>query len=163
MSRPSKYSTEIVQAICDRLATGEPLAVICRSDGMPDASTVRDWQKSREEVSLAIARAREEGHDAIAYRTRETARGLGDSKDDVQRDKLIIETDLKLLAKWDPKRYGEKTQFEHSTAVQGQRTPEEQLELLVQRAAAHPTQAVRIRAWAKELLSRIPAVEGEHP
>jgi hypothetical protein len=44
----------------------------------------------------------------IAARTRETARGFGDSSGDVQRDKLIIETDLKLLAKWDPKRYGDR-------------------------------------------------------
>ena len=45
-------------------------------------------------------------------RTRATARAKtaddgGDSSGDVQRDKLIIETDLKLLAKWDPKRYGD--------------------------------------------------------
>lgn len=65
-----------------------------------------------EEVSAAIARARILGHDAIAARTRQTARGKtadegGDSSGDVQRDKLIIETDLKLLAKWDPKRYGD--------------------------------------------------------
>jgi hypothetical protein len=65
-----------------------------------------------EEVSAAIARARVIGHDAIAARARQTARGKtddegGDSTGDVQRDKLIIETDLKLLAKWDPKRYGD--------------------------------------------------------
>jgi hypothetical protein len=163
MSRPSKYSTEIVQTICDRLATGEPLAVICRSEGMPDASTVRDWQKTREDVSLAIARAREEGHDAIAYRTRETARGKGDSAGDVQRDKLIVDTDFKLLAKWDPKRYGEKAQLEHSTAVQGEMTPNQVMETLVQQAAAMPTKAYQIRKWAKDLLGRIPPLEGEEP
>jgi hypothetical protein len=42
-----------------------------------------------------------------------TARGKdaqdgGDSSGDVQRDKLIVDTDLKLLAKWDPRRYGER-------------------------------------------------------
>jgi hypothetical protein len=37
-----------------------------------------------------------------------TARGKGDSTGEVQRDKLIVETDLKLLAKWSPKRYGDK-------------------------------------------------------
>lgn len=58
--------------------------------------------------SADIARARLDGFDAIARRARLTARGKGDSSGDVQRDKLIVETDLKLLAKWDPKRYGDR-------------------------------------------------------
>jgi hypothetical protein len=36
----------------------------------------------------------------------------GESTNDVQRDKLIIETDLKLLAKWNPKKYGDKVNVE---------------------------------------------------
>jgi hypothetical protein len=40
------------------------------------------------------------------------ARGLGESTLNVQRVKLIIETDLKLLAKWDPRRYGDKVDLE---------------------------------------------------
>lgn len=107
MSRPSLYSAELVESICARLATGEPLAVICRDEGMPDPSTVWDWQQARADVSQGIARARQLGHDAIAARLRETARGKGESTADVQRDKLIIDTDLKLLAKWD-KRYGDR-------------------------------------------------------
>lgn len=63
---------------------------------------------ARPEFSSAIARSRLEGFDAIARRARQTARGRGDSTQDVQRDKLIVETDLKLLAKWDPKRYGDR-------------------------------------------------------
>ena len=103
--------------IVARLATGEPMAVICRSDGFPDRSTVHRWGDDDAEFAQHIARAREDGFDAIANRTRATARGMaadrdGDSTGDVQRDKLIIETDLKLLAKWDPKRYGDKLQAE---------------------------------------------------
>lgn len=113
--RPSKYSEALLESICERLSKGEPLAAICRDEGMPHDSTVRDWMEARPEVSLAIARAREAGYDAIAIRTRMTARGKGeeaggDSSGDVQRDKLIIETDLKLLAKWSP-RYGDKVQL----------------------------------------------------
>ena len=63
---------------------------------------------ARPELASAIAQARLEGFDAIARTARETARGRGDSTKDIQRDKLIVETDLKLLAKWDPKRYGDR-------------------------------------------------------
>jgi hypothetical protein len=107
MGRPSAYTPELLEEICDRLAKGEPLAAICRDDHMPSDRTVRNWM-GRGDVSSDIARAREVGFDAIAARLRETARGRGDSAQDVQRDKLIIETDLKLLSKWDPKRYGDK-------------------------------------------------------
>ena len=99
---------EIVSKIAENLAEGVPLAVICREDGMPCDDTVRNWMDKNPEVLRDIARAREAGHDTIANRCRDTARGRGDSTGDVQRDKLIIETDLKLLAKWNPKKYGEK-------------------------------------------------------
>lgn len=74
---------------------------------MPCDDTVRNWAESDAEFSRDIARARNTGFDVIADRLRETARGRGDSTGDVVRDKLIIDTDLKLLAKWDPKRYAE--------------------------------------------------------
>ena len=116
--RPSKYSKAIAQEITDRLSAGEPLAQICRDDHMPAWRTVYDWEHSQEGFSADIARAREHGYDVIACRLRDTARGDGDSKDDVQRDKLIVETDLKLLAKWS-KRYGDRTHHELTGANGG--------------------------------------------
>lgn len=109
MGRPSEFTDEIMDEICDRLSKGEPLTVICRDEHMPSDRTVRRWAEvNKEGFMSAIAYAREIGHDAIAARARETARGKGESTADVQRDKLIIDTDLKLLSKWDPKRYGDK-------------------------------------------------------
>jgi hypothetical protein len=132
MARPSDFTSELLQEICDRLSKGEPLAVICRDDHMPSDRTVRNWM-DREDVSSAIAHARELGFDQIAADCLEIA---DDSSHDVklvgrdgeerevcdtefvQRSKLRIDTRLKLLAKWDPKRYGEK--IEH--AVDGKLT-----------------------------------------
>lgn len=99
---------EIVEHIVTELSKGVPLAVICREPGMPCDDTVRNWADKNPDVSRDIARARDAGHDAIAMRLRDTARGKGDSTGDVQRDKLIVETDLKLLAKWNPKKYGDR-------------------------------------------------------
>lgn len=120
MGRPSKYTPELVQAIAERLADGEPLAQICRDEGMPHPSTVRDWMAERPEVSLLIARAREDGFDAIAldalriadYGENDTYQREDGSEavnhDVIARSKLRVETRLKLLAKWDPKRYGDR-------------------------------------------------------
>lgn len=112
MSGPDrKYDREeVTKAICARLALGEPLTVICRDIGVP-VRTVNDWRLADAYIRAQFDEARDLGYDAIAVRMRETARGGGDSKGDVQRDKLIIDTDEKLLRKWDPRRYGEKVQL----------------------------------------------------
>lgn len=123
MGRPSLYTPELIETIAERLSTGEPMAAICRDEGMPAYRTVKDWIDSKPDVAAAIARAREEGFDAIAAGTLEIA---DDARNDymeaageeeaaayrlngehIQRSKLRIETRLKLLAKWDPKRYGD--------------------------------------------------------
>ncbi len=112
MGRPSLKTPELIEAICERLSNGEPLAAICRDDGMPSVMTVWNWQDSDEAVSLAIARAREIGGDAIAVQ----ALAIADERDeDPASRRVMVETRLKLLAKWHPKRYGDK--IEHSGTV----------------------------------------------
>lgn len=116
MGRPSLYTEELVAEICARLSTGEPMAVICRDAHMPDRTTVWDWAQASADLSQRIARARDDGFDAIAAdclqiadqpNKRITADGEA-HESDPQRDKLRVDTRLKLLAKWDPKRYGER-------------------------------------------------------
>ncbi|MBQ5963158.1 terminase [Massilia sp. ZL223] len=117
--RPSTYTQEIADEICERLAKGEPLAEICRFDNMPAVRTVSDWKASNAAFSADFARAREEGYDQIAAdclkiadeTSNDTVYGENGERPNtewISRSKLRIETRLKLLAKWDPKRYGEK-------------------------------------------------------
>lgn len=124
--RPSKFTPEILQRIVDGLSQGTPLTVICREEGMPHDSTVRNWMEADPEVSLAIARAREAGFDQIAL----DALAIADNSERdtiltdkggevpnsewISRSRLRVETRLKLLAKWDPKRYGERVAQEIS-------------------------------------------------
>lgn len=106
LGRPTLRTDELVDAICTMVSEGNTLTLACRENGI-SVSAWDNWVNGDDALSGRFARARALGHDAIASRTRETARGQGDSTDDVQRDKLIIDTDLKLLAKWD-KRYADK-------------------------------------------------------
>ena len=120
--RPSLFTVERCREICDRLSKGEPLTVICSDDHMPHDSVVRDWMDHNEEFSRDIARARELGFDAIAWEAKQIAdtplmgeetttkaSGIETKRGDMLgHRRLQIETRLKLLAKWDPKRYGEK-------------------------------------------------------
>lgn len=110
----------VIAEVCGRLAKGEMMSSICSSADMPDPSTVLEWaQQAPETHGLAIARARSAGFDAIAQDSLLIAEGaipVGKGPGDVQRDKLRVDTRLKLLAKWDPKRYGDAFQLKHADA-----------------------------------------------
>lgn len=121
--RPSSYTPAIGEQIAERLSLGEPLAQICRDEGMPHDNTVRSWMAANQAFSGVIARARELGYDVLAAECLKiadtplegeetTTKPNGDVEvkrgDMLGHRKLQIETRLKLLAKWDPKRYGEK-------------------------------------------------------
>lgn len=124
MAAPRLHDRDtLVPTICARLAEGEPLAVILRHLGIPK-ETVRDWRKLDPEISAQFDEARDLGFDAIAhdclsiaddgsrdYMSTADGREVPDH-DHISRSKLRIETRLKLLAKWDPRRYGEKLQQE---------------------------------------------------
>jgi hypothetical protein len=133
MPNPSTYTDELAAEICDRLSAGEPLAVICRDEHMPARRTVSDWRRAHPEFGAAFLEARDEGYDSIAQDCLEIADdGRRDyardedghevvDHDHIQRAKLRVETRLKLLAKWDPRRYGDKVAIEHSGAVRTSR------------------------------------------
>jgi hypothetical protein len=125
--RPSKYTEAIALSICEQLSEGIPLREICRQEGMPAWRTVYDWMWRNEQLSTAIARARDIGYDKMAEeclfiadnlhmgKKKVFTSGADDDEDSVtvtEEDmlghrKLQIETRLKLLAKFNPKRYGD--------------------------------------------------------
>lgn len=114
----------VVQEIIDDLSVGITLREICRRPHMPSWHAVYSWMRSDEELASRIARARELGFDAIAEEALDIAddgtndwveRRMQDgskqevvNSEHIQRSKLRIETRLKLLAKWSPKRYGDR-------------------------------------------------------
>lgn len=116
--RPPTFTDResLIDEVCSRLCTGEDLTSICRDAHMPAHETVYVWAREDEGFAQRIARARKLGGDAIAHRARLTLRGKGpddggESTGDIQRDKEIANFDLKLLAKWFPKDYGDSQQL----------------------------------------------------
>lgn len=121
---PKTYSAvdreRITQTVLDGLRKGTPLTVICDEPDMPCDDTIRVWAEGDEELARAIARARETGFDRIAMdalaiadetwndtKVSEEGREVPNSEW-ITRSRLRVDTRLKLLAKWDPKRYGDK-------------------------------------------------------
>ena len=111
---------------------------------MPSWGAVYDWQDKRPEFAARIARARERGEEAISQECMDIAdtatndwmesHGQDDvgyklNGEHIQRSKLRIETRLKLLAKWNPRKWGEKVDLNHGVQ------PENPLATLLQRVA----------------------------
>ena len=117
---------EIKTSICEQIAHGVPLAEIARQPGMPKRQTVHDWMAADEDFAGRFARARDDGADAIAEQTLEIVDQPPErdqfGKIDpgwVAHQKLRAEHRLKLLAKWNPKKYGDKLTQEHTGANGG--------------------------------------------
>lgn len=124
--RPSLYSVEIADAICERLSSGMTLREVCRADDMPDESTVRKWAlRNHEDFFPQYAEAREVGYHAMADELIEIAddgsndwmeRNGSDGQtgdtvingEHVQRSRLRLDTRKWLLSKALPKVYGDK-------------------------------------------------------
>ena len=57
--RPTEYTEEIGETICDRIVDGESLRTICADAGMPDEATVLGWVSSHREFRDQYEIARE--------------------------------------------------------------------------------------------------------
>lgn len=118
--RPTKRTDALIDAIIAGVSRGQPLTIVCRDNGI-DPSQIYKWMEGDDELSRRFACARDLGFDAIAAEavaiaddpsqdTLRTKMGDFPNKEWIERSKLRVHTRLQLLAKWDPKRYGDKIQ-----------------------------------------------------
>lgn len=120
--RPTKYTAQIAQYICDEMAKGRSLRDICREEKAPTEGTVRGWViDDREGFSSQYARARQLQIAALEEDLLEiadvqpgmTESGATDSGY-VAHQKLKIDTRKWLMSKIAPKKYGEKLDLQHT-------------------------------------------------
>lgn len=127
MARPSSFSPEVADEICERLAEGESLRTICAGEGMPYRGTVFRWLASDEKFRLQYAHARDAQADTLADEivdiaddgTRDTyldADGNEKTNQDViARSRLRVDARKWVASKLKPKVYGDRT----TTAITG--------------------------------------------
>lgn len=119
------WTRDLEDEICGWIAEGKTLREFCRQDGKPSYPAVYDRQIDSEEFKKRITCAREIGEDQIAQEclqiadTTQPGQIITDNPDGSSETrtgdmlghrKLQIETRLKLLAKWNPRKYGDKVQ-----------------------------------------------------
>lgn len=129
MARPSKYSQQLADAICELLVDGKSLRTICSTAKMPSRSTVIRWLAEHEGFRNHYARARELQADTLAEEILDIAdkavlgeRLKKDGKgkvlerqtgDMVERSKLMIDARKWYAGKLQPKKYGERVALDH--------------------------------------------------
>jgi hypothetical protein len=126
LGRPSGFSQEIADQVCEALAEGKSVRTICRQPWAPDMRTIFRWLDRFDEFRQQYARACEMRADAIFEEALEIAdtcllgekrvvEGKGDKQtvtlttaDMVERSRLQVETRKWFLSKLMPKKYGDK-------------------------------------------------------
>jgi hypothetical protein len=63
--RPSDYTAELADQICERIADGESLRSICRDESMPSKATVFRWLVEFPDFETKYAHAREAQADTL--------------------------------------------------------------------------------------------------
>jgi hypothetical protein len=112
--RPSIYTPELAAQICKELALGRSLRSVCREDSMPCLQTIFEWFAKYPEFSDQYDKAKKERAETFVEDLTEIA---DDSSLDPQRARLMVDTRKWLACKVLPKKYGEKTEIEHSGSV----------------------------------------------
>lgn len=122
--RPTDYTKELADKICDQLSDGLSLRTVCLDDDMPAKSTVFKWLRTHQEFADQYARAKAEATDAMAEELLDIADdGTNDwmtitlpgghekevlNNEALQRSRLRVDTRKWLMSKMKPKKYGEK-------------------------------------------------------
>jgi hypothetical protein len=120
MARPSEYTDETAALICARMAEGESLRSICRSDDMPGLSTVFQWLQRHSQFADQYARAIEAratvmeeeilqiADDASGDMIEGDDGAVRQNAEFVARSRLKVDTRKWLMARMAPKKYGDK-------------------------------------------------------
>ena len=131
MGRPTIYSRELADTICQRLSDGESLRTICKTEEMPVLSTVMKWlsEEDKQYFSEQYAKAREMWADNVFDELFEIADdgtndyieandpdnpGYRANGELVARSRLRVDTRKWALARMSPKKYGDRQAVDHT-------------------------------------------------
>lgn len=121
--RPTIYTKELADSICERLALGESMRTVCAQEDMPSMSSVFKWLRENEEFSQQYVKAKEESSDAMAEDLLHIADTpvMGEIKTikpdgsvEIKQDEMLghrrlqVDTRKWLMSKMKPKKYGDK-------------------------------------------------------
>lgn len=116
IGRPSSFTQEKADEICDLLSDGKSLRSVCAMEGMPPKITVLRWLRTNEDFRVQYARAKDESADSHADDITDIS---DDKSEDPQSRRVRIDARKWVASKLTPKKYGDKLEakVEHSGGV----------------------------------------------
>lgn len=126
---PTKYTRQLADAVCSRLAGGESLRAICRDPDMPSRETVRLWREGQRNADEAFAgryaRAQDEKADLYAEQVLVESRAALTAKSthEVQARKLMADNLKWTASRMLPRRWGDKVELEVGGRLGGAAIP----------------------------------------
>lgn len=130
--RPTEFSEELADSLCERIADGESLRSICRGDDMPNKSTVFRWLVEYPDFATKYAHARECQADSLAdeivliadtphpgVKTKTNEKGEVETTegDMIEHRRLRISARQWTAEKLRPKKYGPKLEIDQRTTL----------------------------------------------
>lgn len=126
--RPSLYSQEYADSICDHIASGRSLVSWCQEGDRPSYTSVMRWLDAHESFRENYARARQDQADFLAEEivqiaddgsndTYLTEDGPKTNQDVIARSRLRVDARKWYASKLAPKKYGEKVEATHLGAI----------------------------------------------
>ncbi|WP_412474605.1 terminase small subunit protein [Rhizobium sp. WW22] len=132
--RPSEFTSEIADEICERLAEGNSLRSICEADEMPSKTTVFRWLNAYPDFRDQYARAREvqadtlfddildiadDGQNDWMEKRNADGENIGwmENGEALRRSQLRIEARKWMAGKLRPKVYGDKLDIDLNSKV----------------------------------------------
>lgn len=142
MARPSSFNEAIANEICERIADGDSLRLICEDEEFPNRRTVFRWLAASEHVEFRrqYALAREASADADDDDIRDMAGRVERGTLDPQAARVAIDAKKWSAGKRKPKVYGDKVALvgggkddapiRHSHAFDLSKASDEELDVL---------------------------------
>jgi hypothetical protein len=119
--RPSGYTEELGERICEELLQGHSVLAVSRLEGMPSHKTIRRWgykaENSNEAFVSNYARARAEGAHTEFDKIRDLEQDLLTGKLDPQTGRVVIDSIKWRLSKMLPRSYGDHQTIEHQGEI----------------------------------------------
>lgn len=112
--RPSSYSVEIADEICERMIEGETIAEICRDEAMPSRMTVYRWRDADKSFDTRCARAREGMADDFEARMQAVTEKVEAGTLPPDAARVIVSNLQWRAAKAAPKTFGDAVNLKHS-------------------------------------------------
>ncbi|WP_216636662.1 hypothetical protein [Arthrobacter sp. OY3WO11] len=124
IGRPSIFTQELADRLCEQLASGKSMRTVCAAEEMPSMTTVFSWLRTNAEFLKQYERAKAEAADSLVdemidiaddgsndwmeVTNKDGSEGWKLNGEHVQRSRLRVDTRKWIASKLKPKKYGDK-------------------------------------------------------